>query len=430
MNVKVEKIETNVVKLEIAVEAKEFDAALKKSYSKNVKRFNVPGFRKGKAPMAIIKKYYGEGVLYEDAINFCCEDTYPKAVEENDIKPIDYPEIDIVQVESGKEFIYTAKVTVTPEVQLGQYKGLEVKEVKYEVKDEEVDNQLKAMQEKNARIETKVDGEVEKGDIAVIDFKGFVEEKEFEGGEGKDYKLEIGSGTFIDNFEEQLVGAKKDEKREIKVTFPEEYGNEELNGKPATFEVTVKEIQKKELPALDDEFTKEVSEFDTLDELKADTRKKLEEANELRAKREFEESVLDSVCENVEVEIPEVMIKKEVDMMLRDLEMRLRYQGLDLQTYYQYTNNTEEKVRDYMKETAEKRVKTNLVVDQIAKEENVEVNEEELLEKAKEMAKQYGSKDTEKTAKLVMESQKNILKTEIINQKVIEMLVNNSKIVA
>ncbi|WP_138202995.1 trigger factor [Haloimpatiens lingqiaonensis] len=430
MNTKVEKIEKNVVKLEITVEATEFNKALEKAYKKNVKKFNVPGFRKGKVPMHIVKQYYGEGVLYEDAINFCCDDTYPKAIGENNIKPVDYPNVDIVEIGSGKDFVYTATVTVTPEVELGEYKGVEVKEVKYEVKDEEVENELKSMQEKNARIETKEDGEVEKGDIAVIDFKGFIGEEAFEGGEGKDYKLEIGSGTFIDNFEEQLIGAKKGEEKDVNVKFPEEYGKEELNGKDATFKVTVNEIQKKELPALDDEFAKEVSEFDTLEELKADLRKKMEEANDLRAKREFEEAVINAVCDNAKIDIPSVMIDKETDVMLQDLEMRLRYQGLDLETYYQYTDNTEEKVRDYMKETAEKRVKTNLVIDEIAKVEEVEVTEEELSAKAIEMAKQYGGKDIEKTAKLIMDAQKSLLKTEIVTEKVIDMLVKNSKTVA
>lgn len=430
MNVKMEKIENNVVKLEITVEAEKFNEAMKKAFAKNAKKFNIPGFRKGKAPMNIIKKYYGEGVFYEDAINFCCDDTYSKAISENNIKPVDYPEIDVVEVGEGKDFVYTAVVTVVPEVELGEYKGLEVKKPVYEVKDEEVENELKSMQQRNARIETKEDGTVEKGDIAVIDFKGFVNGEAFEGGEGTDYQLEIGSGTFIDNFEDQLVGLKKDDEKEVVVKFPEEYGREDLNGKDATFKVTVKDIKVKELPTLDDEFAKEVSEFDTIDEVKADIRRKMEEANELRAKREFEEAVIDAVCANAKVEIPSVMIDKEIDNMLRDLEMRLKYQGLDLQTYYQYTNNTEEKVREYMKETADKRVKTDLVVEEIAKKENIDATEEELLERATEMAKQYGSKDLEKTAKLVLESQKNYLKVDVVNEKVVKMLVENTKAIA
>lgn len=430
MNAKMEKIENNVVKLEVTVEVAKFNEAMQKAFKKNAKQFNIPGFRKGKAPMNIIKKHYGEGVFYEDAINFCCDDTYPEALKEHNIKPVDYPQIDIVQIGEGKDFIYTATVVVVPEVQLGEYKGLEVTKPVYEVKDEEVENELKSMQQKNARVETKEEGTVAKGDIAVIDFKGFVDETAFEGGEGKSYELEIGSGSFIDNFEDQLIGLNKGDSKDVKVTFPQEYGREDLNGKEAVFKVTVNDIKVKELPALDDEFAKEVSEFDTLDEVKADIRKRMEGVNEVRAKREYEEAVIDAVCANAKVDIPSVMIDKEIDNMLKDLEMRLQYQGLDLKTYYQYTNNTEEKVREYMKETADKRVKTDLVIEEIAKVENIDATEEELLAKATEMAKQYGSKEVEKTAKLVLESQKSYLKLDVVNEKVIKMLVDNTKATA
>lgn len=430
MNVKVEKIEKNIVKLEISVESEKFNEALKKSYAKNAKKFNIPGFRKGKAPINIIKRYYGEGVFFEDAINFCCDDTYPLAIKENNIRPVDYPKIDITQIEEGKEFIYTAEVTVYPEVELKEYKGVEVKKVEYNVTDEEIEAELKSMQEKNARVETKTEGNVEKHNIVLIDFKGFVDGVAFEGGEGKDYSLEIGSGTFIDNFEDQLIGMAIGDTKNVSVTFPEQYGREELNGKPAVFEVTVKEIKLKELPEIDDEFAKEVSEFDTLEELKADIRKRLQEANDLRAKREYEEAVIDAVANNANVDIPEVMVKKEIDNMLKDLEMRLKYQGLDLKTYYEYTNNTEESVRQYMKESAEKRVKTDLVLEKIAKEESIEATEEELQYKATEFAKQYGEKDVEKTAKLIFDAQKDYLKIDVVNEKTIKLLVDNSKAVA
>jgi trigger factor len=430
MNVKMEKKENNVVKLEIRVEAEKFNEALKKAYVKNAKKFNIPGFRKGKAPMGVIKRYYGEGVFFEDAINFCCEDTYPAAIKENNIKPVDYPQIDVVEIGEGKEFVYTAEVVVTPEVELGEYKGVEVKKATYEVTDEEIENRIKEMQKKNARIEEKNDGEIEKGDITVINFKGFIDGEAFEGGEAEDYELEIGSGTFIDNFEDQLIGLKVGESKDVNVTFPEGYGREELNGKPAKFEVTVKGIKKRELPAADDEFVKEISEFDTLEEYKNDLRKNLEEANEVKEKREYEEAVIDAVCTNANIDIPEVMINKEIDMMLRDLEMRLKYQGLDLKTYYEYTNNTEEKVKEYMKETAEKRVKTDLVLSEIAKVENIEASEEELHAKAVEVAKQYGDKDIDKTAELVVKSQGEILKNDVINEKVIKLVVDNSKSLA
>ncbi|KOF56107.1 trigger factor [Clostridium sp. DMHC 10] len=431
MNVNVEKSEKNIVKFDITVEAEKFKEFVMKAYNKNRGKYNIPGFRKGKAPFQIIKQYYGIGVFYEDAVNYCIDATYPKVVEENNIDPVAYPEIDIVTLEEEKDFVYTAKVTVKPEVELGEYKGVEVKKVDHEVKDEDVQNELKKMQEKNARIETKEDNEaIEKGNLAVIDFKGYVEDKAFEGGEGTDFSLEIGSGTFIDNFEEQLIGAKKGDHVTVNVTFPEEYGKEELNGKQARFEVDIKEIKIKEIPTLDDEFAKEISEFDTLEEVKADIKKKIEEANAERAKTEFEDSVVDAATENAKIDIPEVMIKNETDSMLKELESRLKYQGLDLNSYYQFTNSSEEKVRDYMRETAEKRVKTKLVIEKIAEVEEVKATEEELKEKAMEYAKQYTDKDLDKMAELILQAQKPMIENDVVNSKVIDLLVKNSKVVA
>jgi len=430
MIVKMEKLEKNIVKLEITVEAQRFNESLKKSTVKNSKTINIAGFRKGKAPMSMIKKMYGEGVFFEDAINFCCDDTYPEALKQYDINPLDYPQIDIVQIGEGKDFVYTASVAVVPEVIMGEYKGLEAKKIEYNVTDDEIENQLKGMQEKNARIEEKIDGEVAMGDIAVIDFKGFIDEAAFEGGEGKDFELEIGSGSFIDTFEQQLVGLKAGENKEVKVNFPEAYGREDLNGKLATFNVTIKSMKVKELPAIDDEFAKEVSEFDTLEELRNDIKTNLEKSSKDREVKEFEDAVIDAVCSNVPMEIPEVMIKKETDVMLKDLEMKLKYQGLDLEQYYQYTNNTEEKVREFMKEAAEKRVKTDLVITEIAKIEKVDATDEELLAKAKEVAKQYGEKDIDKTADLILKAQKQYLKIDVVNEKVIKMLVDSAKVIA
>ncbi|MBU3196142.1 trigger factor [Clostridium algidicarnis] len=427
MNVKMEKPGKNMVELEITVDAKKLSEALKKSYNKNVKKFNVPGFRKGKAPIGILKQYYGIEVLYEDAINFCCEDTYPKAIEENNLEVVDYPDIDIVQLEEGKDFIYTAKVVVKPEVELGEYKGLEIKKTKHEIDEEEVQKQLKAMQEKNARLEVKEEGKVEDGNIAIIDFKGFIDGEVFEGGEGKEYPLEIGSGTFIGDFEQQLIGTAIGESKNINVDFPENYGNEDLNGKPTTFEVTVNEIKVKELPNLDDEFAKEVSEFDTLEELTKDIEAKLAEDNKLKEKREFEEAVIEAVCANTTIDIPEVMIKKEIDQMMKDLEMRLQYQGLDLETYYSYTNNTEEKMRDFMKENAEKKVRTDLVLQKISEVEKIEATEEEIREKAMQVASQYGDKEIEKTADLIVSAQGELLKSDVIISKTLDFIVESSK---
>ena len=430
MIVKMEKLEKNIIKLEVTVEAKRFNESLKKSSTKNSKTINIPGFRKGKAPMSIIKKMYGEGVFFEDAINFCCDDTYPEALKEYDISPLDYPQIDIIQIGEGKEFIYSASVSVIPEVTIGEYKGLEAKKTEYKVTDDEIENQLKGMQEKNARIEEKLDGEVATGNITIIDFKGFIDEVAFEGGEGKDFELEIGSGSFIDTFEQQLVGLKVGESKEVKVNFPEAYGREDLNGKLATFNVTIKSMKEKELPAIDDEFAKEVSEFDTLEELRNNIKETLEKSSRDREVKEFEEAVIDAVCSNVIMDIPEVMIKRETDIMLKDLENKLKYQGLDLESYYKYTNNTEEKVREFMKEAAEKRVKTDLIITEIAKIEKVEATEEELLAKAKEVAKQYGDKDIDKTADLILKAQKQYLTIDVVNEKVIKMLVDSAKVIA
>ncbi len=427
MEAKMEKIEKNIVKFEITVGADKFQEAIKKAYNKNVKNFNVPGFRKGKVPMAIVKKYYGVGVLMEDAINFAIEGSYSKALEENNIIPVDYPKVDIVTAEEGKDFVYTAEVTVYPEVELGEYKGLNIEKPSYEVTEEDLAARLKEMQEKNARIETKEDGEVATGDTAVIDFKGYVDDVAFEGGEGKDYSLEIGSGTFIDNFEDQLIGAKAGDKVEVNVTFPENYGKEELNNKKAKFEVLVKEIKVKELPEIDDEFAKETSEFDTLEELKADLTKKMEEANSNRAEKEYEEAIIKAVVENANVEVPSVMIEKEIDAMVRNLEQRLQYQGLNLEQYFQFTGTDEAKMRDYMKENAEVKVKTDLVLEAIEKAENIDATEEELKEKAQEVAKMYSAGDDEKMVELLLNSQKAALIADVKASKTVNLLVENNK---
>lgn len=426
MEAKMERIDANVVKFEVRVEAAKFSEALTRAYKKNVKKFNVPGFRKGKVPMAVVKKYYGVEVLLEDAINFAIEGSYPTVLSENNIIPVDYPSIDVLEVGEGKELVYTAEVTVYPEVQLGEYKGLKVEKKTYEVSEEEVSKKITEMQEKNARVEVKEDGTVENGNIAVIDFKGFVDGEAFQGGEGADYELEIGSGTFIDTFETQLVGAKVNDNVEVNVTFPENYGKEELNGKAAKFEVTIKAIKVKELPQVDDEFAKEVSEFDTLEELRADIVKKMEETNEARSQREFEEAVLNAVADNAKVEIPAIMIDKEIDGMVKNLEQRLQYQGLTLEQYFQFTGSDADKMRDYMKENAEKKVKTDLVLEAIEKAENIDATEEELREKATEVAKMYSAGD-DKMVELLLQGQKDALKKDVITAKAIELLLENNK---
>lgn len=430
MNTKVEKIENNVVKVEVNVPVEKFQEALKKAYQKNVKKFNIPGFRKGKAPMHIIEQYYGEGVFFEDAVEFVIDETYPQAVKESGISPVDYPKVDIVQIGKDTEFIYTAEVVVKPEVKLGEYKGLEVKKVEYPVTDEEVNAELEAMREKNARIISKEDGTVENGDIAVIDFEGFIDGVAFEGGKGENYDLTIGSASFIPGFEEQLIGVKAGEEKDVNVSFPEDYHAEELKGKPTLFKVTVKEIKYKELPELDDELAKDVSEFDTLDEMKADLRKKLEESSSLRAKNEYEEEVIKKAVEVSEVEIPEAMIEREIDYMVKDLDYRLRYQGLTIDKYVELMGITMDKIREDFKEVASTRVKTNLTLEAIAKAENMTASEEEIDAKADEMAKRYGMEDTAKVKETILKNQKEIIEEEIVNNKVIEFLVKSSKEVA
>lgn len=414
MKAKVEKIETNVIKLEIRVEAEKFDAALTKAYNKNKGRYNIPGFRKGKVPMAMVKKFYGVEVFYDDAVNFAIDESYPEALNAENIKPVDYPQVDIVELGEGKELVYTATVTTYPEVELGEYKGLDIKKPIYEVEDTEIDKQIKEMQEKNARIEVKTEGNIAKGDIAVIDFKGYIDGVAFEGGEGSDYSLEIGSGTFIDNFEEQLIGLAVGDKKEVNVTFPEAYGKEELNGKPAMFEVEIKSIKVKELPELDDEFAKDVSAVDTFAELKENLKKTLEKNNDEKAEREFEEAVITAVIENSKMDIPEVMVNKEIDAMMQDLEGRLKYQGLSLEQYMEFTGNTTEKMRDFMKENAERKVKADLVLEAIAKTEEIKATEEELNARALELGKIYGPKDPEKMAKILVKSQRNMIEKDII----------------
>ena len=428
MKTTLEKIEKNIVKVTVTVEAEQLATAVNEAYKKNVKQFNIPGFRKGKAPLMIIKKMYGEDIFNGEAGEIVVNKTLHNAVIENNLKVVEITNVNIEQCETGKEFIYTAEIVTLPEVTLGEYKGVEVEKSAVEVTDEEVEADINAMREQNARIEVK-EGEIADGDIAVIDFEGFVDGVAFEGGKGEDYSLTIGSHTFIDTFEEQLVGLKAGDSKDVVVTFPEQYGKEELNGKEATFKVVVKEVKVKELPEVDDEFVKEVSEFNTVAELKEDTKKKMLEYKEHTAKHEFEEKVLSAVTENATIDIPEVMIEKEIDAMVRDLEQRLKYQGLDMEGYLKYTNSTMDKVKDYMKESAEKRVRTDLVIGEIAKAEDIKVTDEEIKEKATELAKQWGAGEVEKNAEMLMNMQKQYLTVDIINKKVIDLLVSNAKAV-
>ena len=433
MEAKIEKLEANVVKVEIKVEADKFDAAIKKAYNKNKMRYNIQGFRKGKVPMAIVKKFYGVEVFYDDAINFIIEETYPAVLEENDIKPVDYPKVDVdfEEIGEGKDFVYTAEITVFPEVKLGEYKGLEIEKKTYEVTEEDIQKQLESMQERNSRVEVK-DGAIENGDIAVIDYEGFIDGKAFEGGTSQNYPLEIGSKSLIDNFEDQLVGLKAGDEKDVVVTFPEGYGKDDLNGKEATFKVKVNEVKFKELPALDDEFAKEATEFETIADVKADIKKRLEEANAEKEKVETEEAAITALIEATTIDLPQVMVEKEIDVMVKDLENRLKYQGLTLEQYMQYTNNTEDKMREYMKENAERKVRADLAISEVAKAENITASEEEVKAKAEEIAKMYAPNSEEdklnSMVEMLMKAQRPMLENDIVIRKTIDLVVDNCKI--
>ncbi len=426
MKCKVEKTKNaNEVKLEITVEAEKFNDAIKKVYFKSAKYFNIPGFRKGKAPMNIVEKYYGKEIFYEDAFNEVAGEALDEAVKENDLYVVSRPDIDVTQIEKGKDLIFTAVMQTKPEAELGKYKGVEIKKIEYKVTDEDIEHELGHMQEHNARMITVEDRPVESGDIVTIDFEGFVDGKAFDGGKAEGHELEIGSNTFIPGFEDQIIGMKIDEEKDINVKFPEEYFSKELAGKDATFKVKLHEIKKKELPKLDDEFAKDVSEFDTLKELKEDIKKKQQKQNDDKAKYETEDAVIKAVCENVKVDIPSGMIETEVDNMIKDIEQRLSYQGLKLEQYLQMMGKTTEEMRKEYEPQAIDSIKSRLALEAVIKAEKIEATEEEVDEKMKEMAKNYGKENDEEFMK--NENVRNYIKDGLTSQKAIEFLVKNAK---
>lgn len=423
MNSKLEKIEKNTATLEIEVSEEQFEKGIQKAYKKNVGRFNIPGFRKGKAPRVIIERYYGEGVFYEDAINEVCPEAYQAAVDQHKLHPVDRPEIDIVQLEKGKPFIFKAIVTVKPEVVLGDYKGIRVEKKEYPVTDEDVDKELENMRNANARMVAVEGRPAKKDDMVIIDYKGFVGEEQFEGGTAENQPLVLGSGHFIEGFEDQLIGAKAGDSVEVKVTFPEDYHAEHLAGEEAVFKVDVKEIKEKELPDLDDEFAKDVSEFETLEDLKKDIRKKLEERAAHRAKHETEDEVIKRVTELSEIDIPEVMIEKQIDSMVRDFEMQLMYQGLKLEGYLDYYKKSMEEFRDGLRSEATERVRTQLTLEKVSQAEGITASEEELDKELEEMAKRYKMEDIEKFKKSMGEDELNYIRESIIIRKTVDFLV-------
>ena len=426
MSVKVEKTEnTNEVKLSFEIEAEKFDEAMKKVYAKTAKYFNIPGFRKGKAPMQMVEKQYGSSIFYEDTFNELVPDIYDETIKENNIDAVSRPQIDIQQMEKGKNLIFTAIVQVSPEVKIGKYKGIELNKIEYNVSDEDIEHELGHMQEKNSRLITIEDRPVETKDIAVIDFEGFVDGEAFKGGKAEKHELEIGSNTFIPGFEDQIIGMKVDEEKDINVKFPEEYFSKDLAGKDATFKVKLHEIKKKELPKLDDEFAKDVSEFDTLEELKNSIKEKIQTENDSRAKYELEENAIKTVCENTPIDIPSAMIENEIENMMQDIKVRLSYQGLNIEQYLKMINKTEENMRNEFKEQAERAVKSRLVLEAVAKAEKIENSEEEIAEKIKEMAKNYGKKEEEV---LKNEQLRKYVEENMKTEKAIKFIVDNAKI--
>lgn len=428
MSSKVEKKENNIVTLKIEISKEEFGQALNDAYKKNRGRFNIPGFRKGKAPRNIIELNYGKGIFIEEAVNEIFPDKYSEAIREHDIEPIDRPTLIEEEIEEGKDAIFVVEVAVRPEVELGEYKGIEVEKVEYEIEDEAVDLELKNIQNANSRLIFVEDRSIQNGDIITLDYKGMVDGEQFEGGTAENQTLEIGSGSFIPGFEEQLIGKDTDEEVEVKVTFPEEYHAEHLAGKDAVFNVKVLEIKVKESPELDDELAKDVSEFDTLEELKSDIKEKLVEQKEEEAKIETEDNIVEKACDNAKVEIPEVMIESQIDMSVNDFGYRLSYQGLDMQKYLELTKTTMEDFRAQFREGAEKFVKADLVLEAIGKAENIEVTEDDIEEELLTLSKQY-NQEVDKLRQNLSEDDMDYLKKTKIKKKTIDFLVENAKIV-
>ena len=428
MSLQVEKLEKNMAKITVEVPAEQFEKALTAAFNKNKSRFNIPGFRKGKAPQAMVEKMYGVEVLYEDAINEALDATYGDAVTESELDVVSRPEIDVVQVEKGKELIYTATVAVKPEVSLGEYKGIEVEKASAEVSDEDIEAELKKVQEQNSRLITVEDRAVEDGDQTVIDFEGSVDGTPFEGGKGEDYPLTIGSHSFIDTFEEQLIGKNIGEECEVNVTFPEEYHAKELAGKPAVFKVTVKEIKRKELPELNDEFAGEVSEFETLEEYKNDVKAKLSLTKQKEAATENENHVVDKVVENATMDIPEPMIDSQVNNMVNDYARRMQSQGLSLEQYMQFTGMTIDTLKEQMKPQAVKRIQTRLVLEAIVKAENITVSDEAVEKEIADMAESY-KMEVAQIKEYMGENGIEQMKEDLAVQEAVDFLVAEAKLV-
>ncbi|ADL08502.1 trigger factor [Thermosediminibacter oceani] len=426
MKVNVEKIENNVATLKIEVGADEFEKALEQAYKKNVKRFNIPGFRRGKAPRRLIEMHYGPEVFYEDAAEIVLSEAYKKGVEENNLEPVDHPHFDIDQIEKGKGIVATAKVTVKPEVDLGEYKGLEVEKMVYNVTEEDVEKELKALQEKNARL-ISVERAAQKGDIVIVDLEGFLDGKPLKDGKVQNYPMELGSKILVEDLEEQIAGMNAGETREVKVTYPADHPNKELAGKEVLFKVTLKEIKEKELPVIDDEFAKDVSEFDTLQELKQDIKNKLEERAKSFAESSLRGSILKKLTEQAKVDIPQAMIDREIERLIMDFAFQLRLRGMDLKEYLEASQLSPEEFKAKFQDRAYENVKTSLVLEAVAKAENIEVSEEELDDELSKYA-EAAQKSLAEYKKGLKEENLEYIKDRILTRKIFDFLKSHAKV--
>ena len=426
MNVKVEKTEkNNELKIDFEIEAEKFENAIQTVFNKNAKYFNIPGFRKGKAPFHIVEKQYGVQIFYEDAFNELVPEIYEQALKENNIEAVSKPEIEISQMEKGKDLKFSATVQTKPEVKLGKYKGIEIKKVEYNVSENDIEHELEHMAEHNSRLVTVNDRPVKEQDVVVIDFEGFVDGKPFDGGKAENHELTIGSKTFIPGFEEQIIGMKIDEEKDINVKFPDEYFSKDLAGKDATFKVKLHEIKVKELPKIDDEFAKDTSEFDTLSDLKNNIKERLEKQNKEREKSETENAAVDVLCENTEIDIPSGMIETEIDNAVEEVRGRLSYQGMKLEDYLKIINKTMDEFRKEYEEQAKKSVKVRLIIEAISKDADIKVDEKEIEDKIKEMVEKYGRKEDEL---LNNENLKKYLEENLKAEKTVDYVVKNAKL--
>lgn len=426
MSVQVENLEKNMAKLTIEVTAEDLEKALNAAYQRQKKNISIPGFRKGKVPRAMVEKMYGPAVFYEDAVNSLIPQEYAKAADESGLDIVSQPEIDVVQIEKGKPFIFTAEVAVKPEVTLGEYKGLEVPKADLEVTDEEIEAELKKEQEKNARTIHVEDRAAQEGDKVTIDFEGFVDGVAFEGGAGKDYPLTLGSKTFIPGFEEQLVGVALEQPVDVNVTFPEDYQAEELKGKEAVFKCVIHKIEAKELPELDDDFAKDVSEFDTLEEYKKEIKDNIEKRKADAAKTEKENAVVDKAIENAQMDIPEAMVKTQINQMIDDFARRIQSQGLTMEQYMQFTESTRETMQEQMRPQAMKRIQSRLVLEKVAEVENIQISDEKLDEELTKMAEMY-KMELDKFKELVDDYQKDQMKKDLAVQEAVTLMAENAK---